>query len=189
MGKVIRNGITYLNCNTGNIILKDYLHFNDECLLLPFSSNSNHKIACEFQLDSYVSQLQILGNTSSSTSRLYLGLWNGAGQDRIYTYNGSGEVNQILSDYTTKHTFIANDSGKYYMDDVQWTTGSIYTDANCFYTIGYRGADHKFIGKIFSYKIYDQSALKYVCDLKPAEIQGYLGLYDVITHGFYRKVS
>jgi hypothetical protein len=173
-----------------SIVFDDYLEFNDECIDTPISLSSNHRVFVDFQYNSFISQIQLIGNTAGNTSNFYGGgLWNGTYQDRFYVRTTTGEQSTILSDYTIRHTFDVNNDGKIYIDGDYWLDGTQNTNASVNYTIGYRGADHKFIGKIYRFFIYDMVNDEYLIDLRPAHIGNTYGMYDIINQKLYTKQS
>lgn len=186
--------MTWFNANLSNsgggggIIFDTYLYLNDETIDTPITLNSNHRIYIDFQLDNFVSQLQIVGNTAGNTSNFYCGLWNGAGPNRFYVRTSNGEHYQVLSDYTARHTLDVN-NGKVYVDNVEWYNGTSNTNSNVKYTIGYRGAEHRMIGKIYRFFIYDIVNEEYLIDYMPAHFENVYGMYDVVNRKFYPKQS
>lgn len=186
------NGKKLLNSlvadGTTGIVFDEYLEFNDECIDTPIPLSSNHRVFIDFQYNSYLSQVQLIGNTAGNTSNFYGGgLWNGTGQNRFYVRTTNGEQNTILSDYTVRHTLDVNNDGKIYIDGNYWIDGKQNTNASVNYTIGYRGAEHKFIGKIYRFFVYDMVNDEYLIDLRPAHIGNTYGMYDIIEQKLYTK--
>jgi len=175
-----------------NIVFDDYLYLNNESIDTPITLNSNHRIFIDFQLDSFLSQLQIAGNTAGNTQNFYCGLYITNG-DRFYVRTSDGEHYQILSDYTARHTLDVNNNGKVLVDNVEWYSGTSNTNANARYTIGYRNTDYRMIGKVFRFFLYDTVNEEYVIDLMPAHFTTdygtFYGMYDVVNKKFYPKQS
>lgn len=188
MGMIMQNGKVY---SPIPIVFDEYLHFNDECIDTPIALNANYRVFCDFQYDSFQTQVQLIGNTAGNTTNFYAGgLWNGSGQNKIYVKTISGEQSTILSDYTVRHTIDVNNGGKIYIDNTYWVDGAPNTNSNIYFTIGYRGSDsnlHRFIGKIYRLFIYDNSNEQYLLDLRPAHFGNTYGMYDIINRKFYTK--
>ena len=146
-------------------VIPDYCDFCNEYIELPFKLNANHKIFVDYELPTYINQLQILGNTTGTPSSFYHGLYG----DRIYVYTNNGENNWSTSGITvgSRHTLIVNDNGRVVFDGVDKMAGTPNTDQNVHYTIGYRGASFEFIGKMYRFYIYDTVNDEYLCDLVP----------------------
>ena len=170
----------------GGLNFEEYLEFNGEYINLPITLNSNHRVYCEFQLNEYVSGMQILGNSAGNTSNFYVGLWNGVGANNFYVRTSDGEHYRVLSDYTAKHTLDVNNNGKVLVDGVEWYSGVVNTNSNTRYTIGYRNATD-YTGKIFRFYIYDTVNDEYLCDLRPVAIKNTHCMYDIINEQIYTK--
>lgn len=172
----------------GGLNFEEYLEFNGEYINLPIALNSDHRVYCEFQLNGYTSQMQILGNTAGNTSNFYCGLWNGAGADNFYVKTSDGEHYQVLSNYTVKHTLDVNNNGKVLVDDVEWYSGVVNTNSSVKYTIGYRN-ETDLTGKIFRFFIYDTVNEEYLIDLRPMSVGNTHCMYDIINGLVYLKQS
>lgn len=171
------------------IVIDEYLYFNNETVDTDVTLNTDHRIFVDFQLDEFLTQLQIVGNTAGDTQNFYSGLWYGGGSNRFYVRTSDGEHYQVLSDYTIRHTLDVNNNGKVYVDNVEWYNGVPNTNSSAVYTIGYRAADRKMTGKIFHFFIYDTVNDEYVIDCYPAHMKNVYGLYDTINDVFYPKQS
>lgn len=171
-----------------NFIFEEYLDFDNEFIILPYTLNSNHRIYVEFQLDAYESALQILGNSAGSTGYFYAGLWNGLGLNNFYVKTSDGEHYQVLSDYTKKNTLDVNNDGNVLINNSQWFRGQIASASNVFYTIGFRNAID-FKGKIYRFFIYDTVNDEYICDLRPVTVGNMHFLYDIINNLLYTKLK
>lgn len=191
-GTLMLGGVNYTRSGGGSIELLDSgIHFDNEMVRLPIALNSNHKVFVDFQLDSYQTQLQILGNSAGDTYNLYVGLWNGLGANNFYVRTSDGEHYQVLSDYSARHTLVINDNGAVKIDDTSWYNGTVNTNSSVYYTIGFRGSSASgMTGTINRFYIYDTVNDEYLIDLVPARVGsgGEPFLYNVINKVGYGKV-
>lgn len=173
---------------TVNVIsYKNYIKFNGEGIMLPWSINSDYKIEVTFHETTYYNDSAIIGN-SISPSDMHLTEYN---NKYYFLQSRNGETN-----YGTwsagEHTFIYNNgSGKNTLDGTVVSNFTPYNYSSALYSIGCRGGinSNVYNGWIKSYKIYSISQDELIHDLRPAIVAGYHCFIDVIDNAIYSNNS
>lgn len=173
---------------TVNVIsYKNYIKFNGEGIMLPWSINSDYKIEVTFHETTYYNDSAIIGN-SIGPSDMHLTEYN---NKYYFLKSRNGETN-----YGTwsagEHTFIYNNgSGKNTLDGTVVSNFTPYNYSSALYSIGCRGGikSNVYNGWIKSYKIYSISQDELIHDLRPAIVAGYPCFIDVISNAIYSNGS
>jgi hypothetical protein len=173
---------------TVNVIsYKNYIKFNGEGIMLPWSINSDYKIEVTFHETTYYNDSAIIGN-SIGPSDMHLTEYN---NKYYFLKSRKGETN-----YGTwsagEHTFIYNNgAGENTLDGTVISNFTPYNYSGAFYSIGCRGGikSNVYNGWIKSYKIYSISQDELIHDLRPAIVAGYPCFIDVISNAIYSNGS
>lgn len=182
--------------------VRDYAQFtgNLNGIQLPFYFDENTGIEIEFMLTSNARWQMIFGTWDTGTTGNIL--WNRATNDIGSSgplYIGTGTLNgqegkSVPNLYNTKHTIKTNINGHSYVDD---TIEYSYTPTapgrliknvlggNRLTSVSYS----KFVGRIYSYKIYNRSTGLLLCSLIPVTITigsfSIHALKDTVNNTYY----
>lgn len=164
--------------------------FDTEIIRLPFTLNANYQITVDFEVDTYVSNMNIVGNNNGSYAYFNLTEYD----NKYSTSPASGSYTGINFEgtLTGRHEFMFNDADNHILfDEVVVKNNGTAVVVNpasfptIYYTIGWRN-NTDFAGKIYRYTIYDKVNEQTVCDLKPyMNTDGALCLYDEVNHKIY----
>ena len=177
----------YSEVTVNTISYKNYIKFNGEGIMLPWSINSDYKIEVTFHETTYYNDSAIIGN-SIGPSDMHLTEYN---NKYYFLKSRNGETN-----YGTwsagEHTFIYNNgAGENTLDDTVVSNFTPYNYSSALYSIGCRGGikSNVYNGWIKSYKIYSISQDELIHDLRPAIVAGYPCFVDVIGNAIYSNSS
>lgn len=186
MGKIYLNGESY--GGGAEIEFYDYVYTDGNggnVIITDIYSSQNKEIYVDFQADGYSNNKCVLGNYGAGITfyqnKLYLGDYN--------VVNG-------FSAWSDRHTAIINNiNHKNCLDGVEmFDTNSNTWDNRQLVCMGRTDTSTAFIGKIFEYKITDNSTSTILMHLKPAalKLENYIvvhGLYDVVNKVWYKGTN
>lgn len=176
--------MAWIRCSGGGgaiepIVYKEYMKFNGEGFITPWTLNGDHKIEVVFHETTYNDLTSIFGSTYNHL-RAHLTNF----QNKYYTVNGTSETN--FGAWTAgEHTFVNNNGNNHNeFDGVEVTPYNPTTDNNLKYTIGCRGSvvtDKGYRGWIKSYKIYSLATGELLHDVRPCKIYNTDCMFDTVT--------
>lgn len=160
-------------------IFKNYMKFNGEGLITPWTLDGDHKIEVTFYETTYNNLAAVFGNTYNQ-HRAHLTTY----QNKYYTANGTSETS-FGAWSAGEHTFVINNGNKQNeFDGVEVTPYNPTTDNNIKYTIGCRGntgTSNPYKGWIKSYKIYSLSTGELLHDVRPCRLYNTDCMFDTVS--------
>lgn len=159
-------------------IFKNYMKFNEEGFLTPWTLNADHKVEVVFYEKEYKNLRTIFGTTYNHT-RMHLSTYN----NKYYSSSGTGESN-FGAWSAGEHTFIANNGNRHCeFDGEEVFDYTPTTDNNLRYMIGCRTGikDYAFSGWIKSFKIYSLATGELLHDVRPCRLYNSDCMFDPIS--------
>lgn len=164
------------------------VQFTNECVVLPHQLRSTDVVKVDFEVDSYIENMVVLGNTNAFYQQFFLSAY----VNKFLTTDSNGFMTIYMGNFASgRHTFEWNVDGhiKFDGDFIVDGQGNPITispaDFDCTYTIGYRGAK-EFTGRIHSLSITNGSTDELICDLRAYGKNGAANcLYDVVNDKIY----
>lgn len=172
----------------GSIEYKNYLKFNGEGIILPWTINSDYKVEVTFYDTTYYNDRAVIGN-DNSTSYFHLTEFSNK-----YFYQTSYNSESSFGPWSAgEHTIIYNDEdGKISFDGTVVGNSNIPDNNSVHYQIGGRGsrtAVQAYYGYIKDCKIYSKSTGTLLYHLRPAEVLGLSCLYEEVTGKLFSNAT
>lgn len=186
MGKIYLNGEAY--GGGAEIEFYDYVYTNGaqgNVIITDIYSSQNKEIYVDFQADRYSNNMCVLGNYGTGVT-FYQNVF----------YLGDYNVVSGFDSWSARHTATINNiNHKNCLDGVEMFDTDSRTWTNIqLVCMGRTETGRGFIGKIFEYKITDNSNATILMHLKPAalKLENYIlvqGLYDVVNKVWYKGTN
>lgn len=172
--------VSYVN----TVEYKNYLKFNGEGIILPWTINSDYKFEVTFYETEYRNDTAIIGNTNGP-SYFHVTEFN-----NNYYYSKQYNLESTFGPWTSgEHTVIYNDgNGHIQFDGAVVGDCTITSDSNIYLQIGGRGSRtsvQAFYGYIKAFKIYSIANDTLLHDLRPATIYGKPCFFDTVETQMY----
>ena len=168
----------------GNVEYKNYLKFNGEGIILPWTINSDYKVEVTFYDATYYNDRAVIGNDNSASYFHFTEYSNKYFYQTSYNSEGS-----FGSWSAGEHTIIYNDeNGKISFDGTVVGNSNIPDNNSVHYQIGGRGSRtsvQAYKGYIKNCKIYSKSKGTLLYHLRPAEVLGLSCLYEEVTRKLF----
>ncbi len=171
--------------NANPVTYKNYIKFNGEGIILPFTQNADYTIRCIFYDKEYIANTCVTGNTGGYSQGQYLALYN----NNYDVGTGSG-YSSFGAWSEGEHLYINNDINNQSSLDMVHTASYTPVTNNHKYTLGCRENNTLgYYGYIASFKIYSKSEGTLLHDLRPCQVLNIAAFHDVVDDKLYLNDS
>lgn len=172
----------------GSIEYKNYLKFNGEGIILPWTINSDYKFEVTFYDTTYYNDRAVIANDNGPA------YFNFTEYSNRYYYQTSYNSESSFGSWSAgEHTIIYNDEdGKISFDGTVVGNSNIPDNNSVHYQIGGRGSRtsvQAYYGYIKDCKIYSKSTGTLLYHLRPAEVLGLSCLYEEVTGKLFSNAT
>lgn len=172
----------------GSVEFKNYLKFNGEGIILPWTINSDYKFEVTFYDTTYYNDRAVIANDNGASYFHFTEYSN------KYFYQTSYNSESSFGPWSAgEHTVIYNDeNGKISFDGTVVGNSNIPDNNSVHYQIGGRGARtsvQAYKGYIKDCKIYSKSTGTLLYHLRPAEVLGLSCLYEEVTGKLFSNAT
>lgn len=176
--------VSYVNM----VEFKNYLKFNGEGIILPWTINSDYKFEVTFYDTTYYNDRAVIANDNGASYFHFTEYSN-----RYYYQTSYNSESSFGSWSAGEHTIIYNDEdGKISFDGTVVGNSNIPDNNSVHYQIGGRGSRtsvQAYYGYIKDCKIYSKSTGTLLYHLRPAEVLGLSCLYEEVTGKLFSNAT
>lgn len=172
----------------GSVEFKNYLKFNGEGIILPWTINSDYKFEVTFYDTTYYNDRAVIANDNGPAYFHFTEYSN-----RYYYQTSYNSESSFGSWSAGEHTIIYNDeNGEISFDGTVVGNSNIPDNNSVHYQIGGRGSRtsvQAYYGYIKDCKIYSKSTGTLLYHLRPAEVLGLSCLYEEVTGKLFSNAT